>query len=147
MTHAQDRLKHAQRIHAAGLNNVATTPEPEGQKFHKDERVVVFGHPHVRDGTQATVMYTYAHAFPDFDAAAVKTYSLDVDHYGHMSWFAEDQLAYVGGWPSKRTITYGEIEALLNKYDEEQGHYPENEYEGKSVLEFFKRELGYGDTE
>ena len=58
-----------------------------------------------------------------------------------------DRLSFIGGWPSNQTITLGEIEALFNQYDEKHGKWPESLYEGKEVMAFFKKKLGYNVPE
>lgn len=44
---------------------------------------------HFPKGRNATVMYTYAHAYGGND---VKSYSLNVDGHRYISWYEEDQL-------------------------------------------------------
>ena len=94
----ETRLAQAKGIYAAGLNNVATTPEPEGQKFPNGSRVRVCKMnsymAHFPGECNATVRYTYAHAYGGDD---VKRYCLDIDDYGEVSWYEEGQLTAISG--------------------------------------------------
>lgn len=76
-----------------GQLRVKTTPEPEGQKFPIGSRVRIGEMPvsmsHFRGNCDATVLYTYAHAYGGDD---VRSYCLDVDGEGSVSWYSEDQL-------------------------------------------------------
>ena len=92
-----DRVKIAARNpHAEGVNIVATTPEPKGQKFPVGSRVKIADDlgPAMRHfsgaGKLATVEYTYGHAFSGGD---VQQYSLDVDGIGSVAWYYESQLS------------------------------------------------------
>ena len=91
---AQDVIDAA---YAQGMNNVATKPEPKGQKFPIGTRVRIaddlgVSMSHFPKGVGATVKYTYDHAYGGGD---VKSYCLDVDGYGHTSWYSEHQLTEV----------------------------------------------------
>ena len=85
----ETRLAQAQSIYAAGLKKVETTPEPEGQKFPNGSRVRVG-----QGECNATVRYTYAHAYGGGD---VKSYCLDIDGYGEVSWYEEGRLSAISG--------------------------------------------------
>lgn len=94
MIHYKERLAIAEETHRQGLEKVRTTPEPEGQKFHIGERVKIddvlcSSMSHFPAGKTATVVHTYAHAYWGDD---VKSYCLDVDGYGQVSWYHESQL-------------------------------------------------------
>lgn len=83
----------------AGLKRVDTTPEPTGQKFPNGSRVRIVddlgsGMSHFQSGVNATVVYTYAHAYGGND---VKSYCLDIDDYGQVSWYHEWQLTAIEG--------------------------------------------------
>lgn len=88
-----NRLEVAKGIYAAGLHKVTTTPEPQGQKFPVGSRVIISEHCvaafDLPDGTEATVNYTYAHAYGGSD---VKSYSLNIDGFGDILWFDERHL-------------------------------------------------------
>lgn len=90
--------RRAKEIYAAGLKRVATTPEPKGQKFPNGSRVRVGKMPthmaHFRGECNATVRYTYAHAYGGSD---VKSYCLDIDGYGVAGWYKEQQLTAISG--------------------------------------------------
>lgn len=91
---AQDVINAA---YAQAMDNVATQPEPNGQKYPIGTRVRItsdLGVPmsHFPMGVGATVAYTYAHAFGGRDA---ETYCLDVDGYGRVSWYFEHQLTKI----------------------------------------------------
>ena len=94
----ETRLAQAQGIHAAGLKKVATTPEPDGQKFPNGSRVRIGKMPpymsHFQGDCDATVLYTYAHAYGGCD---VKSYCLDIDGHGEVSWYEEWQLTAISG--------------------------------------------------
>lgn len=84
MNHAQ-----ATAIYQQGLEKVRTTPVPEGQKFPPGAKVRIKRDEMVREGTIATVEYTYAHAYWGDD---VKSYSLKFENGSTMAWFDESQL-------------------------------------------------------
>jgi hypothetical protein len=88
------RLIAAMGIYAAGLARVASSSEPKGQKFPNGSRVRIADDlgssmRHFTSGVGATVCYTYAHAYGGRD---VKSYCLDVDGRGRVSWYYEHQL-------------------------------------------------------
>ncbi len=91
------RLAEAQSYHAACMKRMESRPEPEGQKFPRGTRVRIADDlgksmDHFLSGRNATVKYTYAHAF---GGDHVKTYCLDIDDYGEVSWYNEDQLTEI----------------------------------------------------
>ena len=94
----ETKLAQAQGVYAAGLKKVATTSEPEGQKFPNGSRVRIGKMPsymsHFQGECDATVKYTYAHAYGGSD---VKSYCLDIDGYGGASWYEEGQLTAISG--------------------------------------------------
>jgi len=77
------------------LDKVASTPMPDGQKFPIEARVRVSDDlgPDMSHfsgkGKNATVQYTYAHAYGGSDA---KSYSLIIDGIGFSAWYKEHQL-------------------------------------------------------
>ena len=90
----QQRINEAQSYHQFGLRKVATTKAPEGQKFPIGSRVRIAkdlgdGMSHFPSDKLATVRHTYAHAF---GGNHVKSYCLDVDGEGEISWYEEHQL-------------------------------------------------------
>ena len=92
-----DREEQAQAIYAAGLKQVEETPEPEGQKFPKGARVRIADDlgpfmSHFQSGVDATVLYTYAHAY---GGGNVKDYCLDIDGGGSVAWYHENQLTLI----------------------------------------------------
>ena len=79
--------------YTAGMERVKTTPTPEGQRYPVGTRVRIADDlgPYMRHfpaGRFATVLHTYAHAFGGDD---VKSYCLDVDGYGPVAWYFENQ--------------------------------------------------------
>lgn len=86
---SQERFLQAQGIYQAGLEKVRTTPAPEGQKFPCGSRVLTVG-------CEATVLYTYAHAYWGEN---VKDYCLDVDGYGVSAWHHESLLTAITSPP------------------------------------------------
>ncbi len=95
---SKERLKHATAIYNAGNHKVATTPEPKGQKFPVGSRVRIaddLGASMLHfsgKGQNATVLYTYAHAYWGDDC---KSYALDIDGQGVSSWYYEHQLTAI----------------------------------------------------
>ncbi len=89
------RLSDATAHYKLGLERVATTPYPEGQKFAPGSRVRItddlgYSMEHFPGaGKLATVKYTHAHAYR---STSVKSYCLDIDDYGEVSWYSEHQL-------------------------------------------------------
>jgi hypothetical protein len=77
------------------MAKLASTPIPEGQKFLPGERVRIaqdlgFGRTyHDGKGCMATVKHTHAHAYGGRD---VKSYCLDIDGIGEVSWYDESNL-------------------------------------------------------
>lgn len=93
----KDRLAQAQNRYQAGLQQVRSEPEPEGQKFPCRSRVRIAddlgsGMSHFIAGCNATVEYTYAHAYSGND---VKSYCLNIDGIGEVSWYEERQLTAI----------------------------------------------------
>lgn len=87
----EERLAEAQGIQAAGLEKVKTQPMPKGQKYAPGTRVRITGGGR-SEGLEATVEYTYAHAYWGDD---VKSYLLDVDGRGSSAWFHEENLTAI----------------------------------------------------
>jgi hypothetical protein len=90
----EERHTQAQGIYKAGLEKVATTPPPEGQKYAPGTRVRIADDlgpsmSYFTSGANATVKYTYAHAY---GGSNVKRYCIDIDGRGEVSWYYEHQL-------------------------------------------------------
>ncbi len=88
------RLAQAQAYCDAGEVRVKTTPEPKGQKFPCGSRVRICKDlgsmmSHFKADRDATVKYTYAHAFRGDN---IKSYWLDIDDHGECGWYQEWQL-------------------------------------------------------
>jgi hypothetical protein len=87
----------ASAFHAQGMRRVQESPMPDGQKFPAGTRVKIAdtlkdSMRHFPSGKLATVKYTYAHAYGGDN---VKSYCLDIDGIGEVSWYYEDQLELV----------------------------------------------------
>lgn len=87
----------AKGIYEQGLANVKTRPVPAGQKFPPGTRVKIADvldsdMSHFEAGVEATVEYTYAHAYGGKD---VKSYSLCFDDGNSVAWYREHQLSKV----------------------------------------------------
>jgi len=84
--------------HEEGMEKVATTPIPEGQKFPIGTRVKIaedlgpYMSHFTGKGCLATVQYTYAHAYGGNN---VTDYSLNIDGRGSSAWYPEDKLTEV----------------------------------------------------
>lgn len=90
----EQRLAEAASIYKAGLERVKNIPEPKGQKFPCGSRVKIAKNlgssmSHFESDKCATVRYTYAHAYGGNN---VKSYCLDIDGIGEVSWYYESQL-------------------------------------------------------
>lgn len=93
----EERHAAAKSIYAAGLVKVKTTPAPEGQKFPvgcpvriaDDLGCTMRG---FTSGVNATVEYTYAHAYGGTD---IKSYSLNIEGKGSTAWYHEHQLTEI----------------------------------------------------
>ena len=86
--------EQAREVYAAGLDRVKNTPVPEGQKYAPGTRVRIADDlgssmQFFPKGRNATVKYTYAHAYGKED---VESYCLDIDGHGEVSWYKEHQL-------------------------------------------------------
>lgn len=102
MKSLEERSADAAAYHKAGIERIKSYPEPSGQKFPRGSRVRIADDlgsekAHFPSGTEATVEYTYAHAYGGSDN---KSYSLDVDGSGSVAWYKEDQLTQVFGGKS-----------------------------------------------
>ena len=90
----KERLREAKSIYKQGLKNVKNNPVPKEQKYLPGERVRIKYNldgamSHFPGGRLATVKYTYAQAYWGND---VKSYCLDVDDIGEVSWYLENQI-------------------------------------------------------
>ncbi len=90
----KERERQADEIYRSGLEKVKTEPTPKGQKFPCGSRVRIADDlgenmMHFVSGKNATVKYTYAHAYGGNN---VKSYHLDVDGVGEVAWYYEHQL-------------------------------------------------------
>lgn len=85
-------------VYQQGLRNVRTRPIPKGQKFPPGARVRIADDlsadnmTHFPSGRDATVLYTYAHAYKGVD---VTSYALDLDGHGFVAWYYEHQLTLI----------------------------------------------------
>ena len=91
------RLGHAQGLYAQGLAKDKNNPEPIGQKFPCGTRVRIAEDlgktmAHFKSGVEATVEYTYDHAY---GGGNVKSYSLMFDDGNTSAWYKEWQLTAV----------------------------------------------------
>lgn len=96
----EDRKSDREAYQQAAMSRVQSEPEPEGQKFPVGSRVRIaddLGRSmyHFPSGVDATVMYTYAHAYGTHQPDDAKTYSLDVDGRGSHAWYRENQLTAI----------------------------------------------------
>jgi hypothetical protein len=102
--HAQ-RHAAAEAMYRMSLERVRTTLEPKGQKFPRGARVRIAkdlgrSMSHFPSGKDATVQYTYAHAYglssvPSESKRRLGQYSLNVDGVGSVAWYDEDQLTLI----------------------------------------------------
>jgi hypothetical protein len=93
----QDRINDAHAHYAAGMARVRETPDPKGQKFPTGSRVHIAKDlgptmSHFESDVDATVQYVYAHAFGGDN---VTSYSLNIDGYGSVAWYYENQLTAI----------------------------------------------------
>lgn len=96
MTHSE-REQQARAYSDAGRRRAATTNPPVGQKFAPGTRVRIVDDlgssmRHFPSARDAVVLYTYAHAYGGDD---VKSYCLNIDGIGRVSWYDEDQLTAI----------------------------------------------------
>jgi len=97
MVSYEERLADANAIYQQGMERVKNTPPPDGQKFAPGTRVHIAKDlgpmmQHFKGDVDATVLYTYAHAYGGDD---VESYSLGVDGYGTVAWYKEWQLTEI----------------------------------------------------
>ena len=90
-------VKVENEIYKDGLKRVKNNPCPKGQKFKPGTRVRIakdLGQSmnHFPSGVDATVQYTYDHAYGCGD---IKSYSLYVDGFGEVAWYDESQLTEI----------------------------------------------------
>ena len=93
----KERQEEATNIYNQGLLKVKNNPPPKGQKFPVDSRVHICKElggcmSHFKADCNATVMYTYAHAYGGNN---IKSYSLNIDGYGKVAWYEEWQLTAI----------------------------------------------------
>jgi len=93
------RLAEAKAYTAACMERMKSRPEPKGQKFPAGTRVRIADDlgsamDHFPSGRNATVKYTYAHAYGPCERG-VKSYCLDIDGRGQVSWYYEHQLTEI----------------------------------------------------
>lgn len=88
-------MSKAEAYHKQSLQRVRDEPMPLGQKFPPGTRVRICDEfPETMShfsgaGKNATVQYTYAHAYGGKD---ITSYSLLIDGIGSAAWYYEDQL-------------------------------------------------------
>lgn len=96
--------REAEAFHDAGMIRARTAPAPSKQKFRCGQRVRIAADlgsamKHFPADRLATVRYTHAHAY---GGDSVKSYCLDVDGIGEISWYEERQLIPVEEeWPEE----------------------------------------------
>ena len=93
----KERESQAKGIYEEGLRRVSSEPDPKGQKFPSGSRVRIADDlgscmGHFECSANATVNYTYAHAY---GGSNVKSYSLTIDDYGSSAWYYEHQLTAI----------------------------------------------------
>lgn len=91
----ETRQSQAMSCYEAGESRVKTTPSPKGQKFPCGTRVRIAkdlgsAMSHFESDCNATVKYVHAHAYGGDD---IKSYCLDIDGVGEVSWYDEWQLS------------------------------------------------------
>lgn len=96
-------------INRRAAYKVRNDPEPKSQKFSIGTRVRIDDDlgdfmQYFPKGKNATVLYTYAHAFMDISVSdnlkaytglESDSYALDVDGVGFISWYRENQLTAI----------------------------------------------------
>lgn len=147
MTH-EERHAQAQGIYCAGLELVKTTPPPKGQKYPPGTRVRIADDlgssmAHFESGKNATVRYTYAHAYGGDD---VDSYCLDIDGHGEVSWYHEHQLTPIAANAGLGDMLAGAVVVL----DRGRYHLPQpvkiDRVTGTQIVigtERFRRDNGY----
>jgi hypothetical protein len=134
---AQKKEKEAKAHYQRGYGRVKTTPQPKNQKFPIGTRVEIvpdlepFHMSHFPSG-YATVKYTYAHAYGGND---VKSYCLDVDGRGEISWYPEECL----------TLMPRELNSKTAKSMAALYCYPKNEYEN-NILKAARYLISHGKS-
>ena len=91
------RFKQAKIIYDLGMERVENNPAPRVQKFPVGARVRISDDlgssmRHFNSSVDATVEYTYDHAYGGGD---VKSYCLNLDGIGSVSWYMEHQLTLI----------------------------------------------------
>lgn len=99
------RAAEANSYVAAAEQWVKDSPPPSGQKFAIGSRVRIADDlgaamRHFPHGQDATVLYTYAHAFKCDDLRSLSQYALDIDGLGFNAWYDEDQLTAIPAKPA-----------------------------------------------
>lgn len=93
----KEREAEASAYYNHSMEKLKVTPEPDGQKFPVGSRVHICNDlgssmSHFESDCDATVEYTYAHAFGGSD---IKSYSLIIDGVGSVAWYHENQLTAI----------------------------------------------------
>ena len=86
---SQDRHATAMSIYNAGLEKVATTEIPKGQKYAPGTKVMAKCWVVGEGWRPATVQYTYAHAYWGDN---IRDYCLDFEGHGSVSWIDESDI-------------------------------------------------------
>jgi len=97
MKSLQERTAEAHGYFHQCMENLKHTPAPAGQKFAVGQRVRIAkdlgpSMSHFTADCEATVKYTYAHAFGGND---IKSYSLIFDDGSTSAWYEEHQLSAI----------------------------------------------------
>ena len=90
-----ERYKLAVGNYLEGMKRVQNCPMPNGQKYSNGTCVKISENLgasmlHFPSGKKAIVLYTYAHAYGGDD---IKSYCLNIDDVGKVSWYNESQLS------------------------------------------------------
>lgn len=91
------RLAEAQMYTALCAANFNSTKTPDNQKFPSGTRVRIANNlgdsmSHFPSGYNATVLYSYAQMYGGDDT---KSYCLNIDNIGQVSWYKEHQLTLI----------------------------------------------------
>ena len=93
------REAQAKAYHESCKQAMKLKPQPKGQKFDCGSRVHISANlgrsmTHFMSDCDATVVYVYDHMY---GGGNVKSYCLDIDDYGTVSWYDEEQLTAIPG--------------------------------------------------
>lgn len=100
MSSPEQRTSEARAYYQAGRQKAMEAPNPEGQKFPKGTRVHIKkdlgpSKSHFRSDCYATVVCTYFQAYGGYDDIDKRTYCLDIDGTGEVSWYDESEITAI----------------------------------------------------